>query len=138
MCWNAMLFARGYSTSKDNQAPVLQLHLPTMEFECRSPARCGAAPEGQCRVALCCVTGACSAVKSNTGTVEQLWVATAQTMPMPRPVVALDLEAIAAVPNLEEDKMKTQPSLLRAENKERGEEGATLKVWSKKRGGGSW
>lgn len=48
-------------------------------------------------------------------------------------MVALELEAIAAVPNLEEDKMKPQPSLLGVGNKGRREEGATLKVWSEKR-----
>lgn len=68
------------------------------------------------------------------------WSSSAQQQPRPcpTPVVPLELEAGAAISNLEEDKMKAQPSLSRAGNEGRREEGAMLKVWDKKRGGRSW
>lgn len=60
-----------------------------------------------------------------------------QLRPCPVSVVGLELEAGAAISNLEEDKMKPQPSLHRAGDEGRREEGVMLKVWSKKRGGRS-
>lgn len=68
------------------------------------------------------------------------WSSSAQQQPRPCPtsVVALELEAGAAISNLEEDKMKPQPSLCRAGNEGRREEGAMLKVWDKKSRGRSW
>ena len=58
-----------------------------------------------------------------------------QPRPCPGPAVTLKLVTIAAVPDLEEDKMKPQTSLIGVGMRE---EGATWKVWSKKRGGRSW
>lgn len=138
----------GYCTSPEPQAfPKMQLlvtALPrTVRFQCwgcfcppqsPSPARQEPALERWSRTSALCerVHGA---GKPHTGTVEQLWTATAQTMSSLSG--GPGIEGRSWNSNLEEDKMKPQPSLHTAGNEGRKEEGAMLKVWSKKIGGRS-
>lgn len=72
--------------------------------------------------------------------IQEQWSSSGQQQPRPCPVsvVTLELEAGAAISNLEEEKTKPQPPLCRAGDEGRGEEGEMSKVWSKKRGGRSW
>lgn len=86
--------------------------------------------------ALCCVR---EPMVLESPTQEQ-WSSSGQQQPRPCPfsVVVLELEAGAAISNMEEKKTKPQPSLRWAGDEGRREEGAMLKVWSKKRGGMSW
>lgn len=125
------------STSLDSWAPVLQLHLSLNEEVLPAVSQLLQVRAGR----LCAVRLQPVVLGSLT---QEQWRGSGYQQhgqgpgPGPGSEVALDLEAIAAVPNVEEDKMKQHPSLPRTGSGGRREQGANLWVGWKKRGGRSW